>query len=213
MPAFKLHCFAESGNAYKIALMLTAAGADWEPVHVDFFSGVTKTEAWRQEFNEMGEVPVLEFGDEKLTQTGVILPYLSEVLNAFGGKDTAEKWEIARWILFDNHKFSSYFATHRWLQTFAGATPHPAVMEFLRARIDGAFDIVEKHLSENPFMVGDQLTIADFSLAGYLYYPPEETGYLLQDTHPNLASWLERIARVPGWKAPYALLTLGTGKE
>ena len=32
----KLHCFGESGNAYKAALTMTLAGVEWEPVFVDF---------------------------------------------------------------------------------------------------------------------------------------------------------------------------------
>jgi glutathione S-transferase len=43
MAAFKLHCFAQSGNAYKVALMLALSGADWEPVCVDFFNGATRS--------------------------------------------------------------------------------------------------------------------------------------------------------------------------
>ena len=62
MAEYKLHCFAQSGNAYKVALMLELAGADWEPVWVDFFHGATRTPEYL-ELNEMGEVPVLEHGE------------------------------------------------------------------------------------------------------------------------------------------------------
>ena len=39
MADYTLHCFLESGNAYKTALMLQLAGADWEPEWVNFFKG------------------------------------------------------------------------------------------------------------------------------------------------------------------------------
>ena len=55
----KLHCFGESGNAYKAALTLELTEAEWEPVFVDFFNGATRTPAFRA-LNVMGEVPVLE---------------------------------------------------------------------------------------------------------------------------------------------------------
>ena len=58
MAEYQLYCFAQSGNAYKAALMLALAGADWEPVWVDFFNGGTRTPEYRA-INEMGEVPVL----------------------------------------------------------------------------------------------------------------------------------------------------------
>ena len=77
MSEYRLHCFAQSGNAYKPALALALAGADWQQVFVDFFNGETRTPAYRA-LNPMGEVPVLEHRETRLTQSGVILDYLTE---------------------------------------------------------------------------------------------------------------------------------------
>lgn len=116
---FILHCFAESGNAYKVALLMEVSRLDWTPVDVDFFNGKTRTAGWRESVNEMGEVPVLIHDGLRLTQSGVMLHYLSDLLGKYGGRDEAEKREIWRWILFDNHRFTSYFVTHRWQRYFA----------------------------------------------------------------------------------------------
>ena len=51
----------------------------------------------------MGEVRVLIHKGLRLTQSGVMLHYLSDLLGKYGGRDEAEKREIWRWILFDNH--------------------------------------------------------------------------------------------------------------
>ena len=59
MAEYQLHCVGESGNCYKVALMLTLSGCDWEPLFVDYFGGETRQNAYRGEVNEMGEVPVL----------------------------------------------------------------------------------------------------------------------------------------------------------
>jgi glutathione S-transferase len=206
MAEFKLHCFAQSGNAYKVALMLSVAHADWEPIFVDYFAGSTKTDAWRNSVNEMGEIPVLEHDGTLLTQSGVILDYLAETTGQFGASNAQEKREIWRWILFDNHKFTSFFATHRWLRSFAKVAPAPEVMAFLRTRIDDAFSVVERHLAIRPFMVGDRPTIADFSLVGYLYYPSRETGYDLSVSHPSIAAWTRRLMVQPRWRLPYDML-------
>ena len=203
MADFKLHCFAQSGNAYKVAMMLDACGADWEPVFVDFFAGQTRSREWRAEVTEMGEVPVLEHAGLKLTQSGMILDYLAETLGRFGGTNAAEKREIWRWILFDNHKFTSYFATHRWLRHFAEPKGNPEVITFLAGRIAGSLAVVERHLTERPFILGERPTIADFSLAGYMFYPVEETGYDLDHSHPAIAAWADRLSELPGWRAPY----------
>ena len=59
MADYQLYCFAQSGNSYKAALMLALTGARWQPIFVDFFRGETRSAQYRQNVNEMGEVPVL----------------------------------------------------------------------------------------------------------------------------------------------------------
>jgi glutathione S-transferase len=76
-PEYQLYCFAQSGNAYRVALMLNLIGADWKPVWVDFFNGAVRVPEFRAGVNEMGEIPVLVHGDRKLSQSGVCLTYLA----------------------------------------------------------------------------------------------------------------------------------------
>ena len=203
MSEFKLHCFAASGNSYKPALFLALAGADWEPVVVDYFGGETRTEGWRDNLNEMGEIPVLEHAGLKISQSGVILDYLAGVTGKFGARNDEERRDIWRWILFDNHKFTSYYATLRFMVGLqkTGETP---VTQFLRERAAAAYRIVDKHLAGAPFLVGGRLTIADLSLAGYVYMP-EETGVDMAE-FPNIAAWKERISDMQGWRHPHDLM-------
>ncbi|WP_204314483.1 glutathione S-transferase family protein, partial [Klebsiella aerogenes] len=70
--------------------------------------------------------------------------------------------------------------------SLAGKPADPAVLGFLRSRIDAALAIVEAHLAERPFIVGGRPTIADLSLAGYMFYPIAETGYDLAASHPHI---------------------------
>jgi glutathione S-transferase len=206
MAQYKLHCFCQSGNSYKAALYLNCAGLDWEPVFVDFFKGATREPEWRQGVNEMGEAPVLETIGRKLTQSGVILTYLAEKTGKFAPADEDAKLEALRWILFDNHKFTSYLATYRFLKAFLPQAPDPNVVAFLKGRFDAAAAVVEKHLAGSKFMVGDTATIADFSVAGYVFYPVEEHGYDWGKSHPNIHAWTERVRALPGWKDPYELM-------
>jgi glutathione S-transferase len=196
---FRLYCFAQSGNAFKAALMLNLCGAKWEPRFVDFFAGETRTPEYRA-INEMGEVPVLEHAGKRLSQSGVILHYLADHFRKFRGENPQE---VLRWILWDNHKFTSYIATYRWMITLA-KVGEPQVHEFLRGRIKGALTILNSHLEKGAFVVGNQPTIADISLCGYLYWP-EEFGVSWSD-HPRIGAWLERIKALPGWVYPYDLM-------
>ena len=206
MARYKLHCFCQSGNSYKAALYLNCAGLDWEPVFVDFFKGATRDAKWRESVNDMGEAPVLEAEGRKLSQSGVILTYLSQTTGKFAPADENERMEALRWMLFDNHKFTSYLATYRFLKAFAQPAPDASVLAFLKGRFDAAAAIVDKHLAKSKFMVGDKPTTADFSLAGYVYYPVEEHGYDWAKTHPNIYAWTERLRALPGWKGPYELM-------
>ncbi len=203
MAEYRLYCMGESGNSYKVALMLKLCDSDWEPHWVDYFNGETRRDDFRGTINELGEVPVLEHAGKRLSQSGAILTYLAERTGRFGGRNADERYEALRWILFDNHKFTSYLATLRFLVGIqkTGETP---VTEFLRTRALAAFGIVEKHLAARPFIVGDAPTIADISMVGYLYYP-EPTG-IDRSAFPNIEAWTRRIAALPGWKAPYDLM-------
>ena len=199
---YTLYCFAQSGNAYKPALMLELAGADWTPRYVDYFGGETRTPAYR-EINVMGEVPVLEHRGTRLSQSGVILDYLAAALGRFGANDDTERREILRWLLFDNHKLTSYTATYRFMRTFVPDSDAAVMAEF-RKRAEGAWRVLAAHLAGRNYVVGNRLTIADVSLCGYLFWP-EEIG-VDWDDYPHLRDWLARIRAEPRWVHPYALM-------
>jgi glutathione S-transferase len=199
---YTLYGFAQSGNAYKPALALQFAGADWTSRFVDYFGGETRTPAYRA-INVMGEVPVLLHRGMCLSQSGVILDYLADTLGRFGPQDDTERREILRWLLWDNHKLTSYTATYRFLRTFT-ANADPAVLAFMRARAEGAWRVLDDHLADRRYVVGDRLTIADISLCGYLFWP-DEIG-VDWGAHPAIRGWLARIEALPRWVHPYALL-------
>ena len=207
MAEYQLYCFAQSGNAYRAALMLNLIGADWAPVFVDFFGkGVPRTAEYRADVNEMGEVPVLVHGAKRLSQSGVILTYLAERSGKFQPQGEDERLEALRWIIFDNQKVNGYLGPYRFLRIFAKPPGNPAVLEFLKGRIDNSLGILDKRLAKSSFLLGDRPTIADLSLVGYLYYPPDEFGFDIAAEHKNIAAWLDRIKKLPGWAHPYDLM-------
>ncbi|MES3003817.1 MAG: glutathione S-transferase family protein [Pseudomonadota bacterium] len=206
---YKLHGFAQSGNCFKVAFLLRTLNQAWEPVFVDYLQGVTKGEGWRGSMNEMGEIPVLEDGSRRLTQSGLMLTYLARKHGAYGGETEAERDEVLRWLLFDNHKFTSYFATYRFMKALSDEVPDPVVLNWLRGKMDAAFGVVDRHLSDRTFMVGNALTIADISLCGYLSFPVEESGYAIEGRYPHIHAWLSRMKAMPGWADPYDILPGG----
>jgi glutathione S-transferase len=200
----KLHCFGESGNAYKVALTLTLTGQDWEPVFVDFFNGATRTPAFRA-LNVMGEVPVLEDGDLVLTQSGVIQDYISSKSGQLGGRSAAERREVLRWMFFDNHKVSGIAGPLRFNLHFLPEAKRSAeVNGFLAMRLASALKVMNQHLTGRNWLAGEDITIADLACAGYLFYTEDFT--FTRADYPQIDRWLDAIAAQPGWKHPYDMM-------
>jgi glutathione S-transferase len=203
----KLHCFGESGNAYKAALALELSGLEWEPVYVDFFNGATRAADYREDVNPMGEVPVMVDTDTgyRLTQSGAIQDYISEKSGKFAGRSSEEKREILRWVLWDNHKLSSLAGITRFLMNFLPPEKRPEpVIGWLQGRLKGSYQVLDAHLDGRNWIVGDTLSNADMSCCGYLYYP-EPFGFD-RSQWPHIDAWLTRLSSLKGWKAPYDLM-------
>lgn len=207
MAEFVLHSFRESGNAYKVALMLQLCRAEWDAQWVDFFRGQNRSPEFRK-LNELGEVPVLEHhkpGGETVvvSQSGVILHYLAKHFGRFGPQNDEEEREILRWILFDNHKLTGNIATWRFMRKFMDKADSAEAV-FLGARALSAIKAVERRLADRDWIAAEQATIADISLCGYLFWP-EDIGLDWND-YPAIKSWLERIKALPGWAPPEEIL-------
>lgn len=199
----RLHCFGESGNCYKVALALELADHDWVPVFVDFFNGETRGEAFRK-LNPMGEAPVLEDGRMVISQSGSILRYLARMSGQFGDDDD----EIVRWLLWDNHKFSTICGSVRFLANFVDAERRPTeAIKWLQGRLKDACRVLDARLGDRSWIVGEQMTIVDLSCCGYLFYP-EPFGFD-RDEWPNISRWLDRIASLPAFGQPYDLMPRG----
>ncbi|MBM1219976.1 glutathione S-transferase N-terminal domain-containing protein [Ponticoccus sp. SC2-23] len=201
---YKLYCFGESGNAYKAALTLTLAGEEWEPVHVDFFNGETRTPEFRA-LNVMGEVPVMVDGDTVLTQSGVIQDYISSKTGKLGGRSAAERREVLRWLFFDNHKVSGLAGPLRFNMNFLPEAKRNAdVNGYLAMRLASALKVMETHLEGRDWLAGADVTLADLACCGYLFY--DEPFTFDRADYPNIDRWLGRISALPGWKHPYDMM-------
>ncbi|MBL4600843.1 MAG: glutathione S-transferase family protein [Rhizobiaceae bacterium] len=205
MSDYTLQCFLESGNSYKPALMLELCAADWQAEWVDFFNGKHKSSEFRDQ-NNFGEVPVLiDHTEDDLTisQSGVMLYHLADKFGKFGPLNKAEEREIMRWILWDNHKLTGYVAIWRFLKKFLKKDGDPET-EFMKGRAIAAIKTLNHHLADHKWVACGRPTIADISLAGYLFWP-DHIGIDWND-FPHINDWLTRIRELDGWKSPEDLL-------
>jgi glutathione S-transferase len=185
--------------------MLELCGTPWEAIFVDYYNGAHRTAEFRR-INEMAEVPVLEHGSLRLTQSGVILFYLVDQFDCFGSKNADQHREILRWLLWDNHKLSSYIGTWRFLTSFANENErNPGAADLFGNRARHSLGILDRHLEGRNWIIGDEMTIADLSCVGYMFYA-DEVPVDWEAEFPNLVAWRERIRGVAGWKHPYELM-------
>ena len=199
----QLHCFGESGNAYKAALTLELSGLDWTPVYVDFFGGAGRSAEFAQ-LNVMAEAPVMVAGDITLSQSGAIQQWVVDQTGRLGGGPD-DKYEVLRWVLFDNHKVSSQAGILRFLMNFLPEEKRPVeVIQWYQARLKAALKTLNTHLNGRDYLVGDSLTIADIANSGYLFYP--EPFSFDRSEWPHIDAWLTRISATAGWKPPYDLM-------
>ena len=209
MNDFTLYGFHESGNAYKVALMLELNKADWQCQRLAFFTGETRREVFRK-LNVMGEAPVLihhrDGGDFTLTQSGACLTYLSRLFGTFGHETEAEEYDVMRWLLFDSQKVSGYTGPLRFLRCFAGGG-FETEAKWLEGRTYNALKVLNAALENANWLVGNRPTIADLACQGYLHWP-EQIG-ITYDELPNIPAWLERIKALPGFKFSEDLMLTG----
>lgn len=200
----ELYCFGESGHSYKAALALELSGLEWNAEYVDFFNGGARSRQFLA-LNEMGECPVMVDGETTLSQSGVIIDYITEKTGKFGGSTPEEKREILRWVLWDNHKFSAQIGPLRFLMNFIPEDKRDAsVIAWLTSRTQVALKTLERALANKDWLVGDGITAADLSCCCYLFYP-EPFGFE-RAKWPHINAWLTRIETLPGYKHPYDLM-------
>ena len=125
----------------------------------------------------------------------------------FAPRNDDERNEALRWILFDNHKFTSYFATYRFMKSLRAAGARSDVMAFLKGRFDAAGGIVDRHLAKP--QIHDRATSRPSPTSRWRAIcssPSRNMATTGPRAIPNIHAWTERMRALPGWKDPYELL-------
>ena len=201
----RLHDNASSGNAYKIRLLLTLLAKRFERVEYDTDHGQTRTPEFLARVNPNGRVPVLELEDGRcLPESNAILWFLAEgtrFLPALDAPDAEQaRWEraeILQWMFFEQYSHEPNIATVRaWITHGVEMTPERvAALPGKRRWGEAALAVMERHLAQRRFFVGDRYTIADIALYAYTHVAGEG-GFDLQP-YERVRAWLARVAAQP----------------
>ncbi|MBP5975961.1 glutathione S-transferase family protein [Brasilonema sp. CT11] len=197
MKNLRLYDFLPSGNGYKIRLLLTQIGMPFERIEVDITKGESRTAEFLGK-NSNGKIPVLEVEPGKyLAESNAIMIYLSEGTE-FLPYDPFFKAQVLQWLFFEQYSHEPYIATPRfWISILNKAQEYREVIEQKREPGYVALRVMEKHLSNHAYFVGERYTIADIGLFAYTHVA-DEGGFDLTQ-FPAIQDWIERVKAQPAY--------------
>jgi glutathione S-transferase len=190
----KLHDSRCSANGHKVRLLLGQLDRSYQLIEVDIFGGQSKTDAYLA-LNPDGRIPLLVLEDGRtLPESNAILCYLAEGSPLFSA-DPFERAQILQWLFFEQNRIEPVIGTARfWLMTGRAATRRQA-LEIKQAQASEALGVMERHLRNRTFLVGERYTIADLGLHAYSQLAPD-AGVDLQP-FPAVRAWLDRVRAQP----------------
>ncbi len=193
----RLYDFHDSGNGYKVRLLLNELGVAYEYVEVDILAGETGSPVFLEK-NPNGRIPVLELDDGTcLAESNAILFYLAEGTPLLPA-DRLGRARVLQWMFFEQYSHEPYIAVCRfWLKHLEMTEDRRALLAEKQERGRGALAVMERHLRDSDFFVARSMTIADIALYAYTHVA-EEGGFDLTG-FPNVGAWLERISNRPGY--------------
>ncbi len=182
---------SQSGNCYKIKLLLNLLSIEHEWIHVDILAGETHTDAFKK-MNPNRRIPVLVLANGSiLLESNAILNFLAEG-SEYLPKDRYPRAQVLQWQFFEQYSHEPFIATARYINKYLGL-PKERRAEFEAKQEGGhkALSVLEQQLSRSDFLVGASLTIADISLYAYTHVA-HEGGFDLEG-YVAIRRWIDRI--------------------
>ena len=190
----KLYDYFESGNGYKVRLLLKQLARPFEHVELDIVAGATRTPEFLAK-NGNGRIPLLELEDGTcLAESNAIQWYLAEGTSLLP-TDPLDRARVLQWMFFEQYSHEPYIAVVRFWTFTGDLEQHAGEIDEKRKRGYAALDVMEGHLAGRSFFVAESYTIADIALYAYTHVA-HEGGFDLSG-YPETSAWLERVAAQP----------------
>ncbi len=191
----QLFDYLDSGNGYKVRLLLAQLGQKYQWTEVDIDKGETRTAEFLKR-NPNGRIPTLELdGGTCLFESNAIMWYLAEA-SRFVPATQLGRAQVLQWMFFEQYSHEPYVATPRYIVRHLPAD-HPRRSELPDRLAKGraALAVMESHLATNEFFVNGRYSIADIALYAYTHVA-EDGGHDLKP-YPKVREWLARVAARP----------------
>lgn len=186
-----------SGNCYKIKLMLNLLGIEYQWVAVDILNGETQTPEFLAK-NPNGKIPVLELEDGTcLWESNAILNFLADG-SQYLPSEPRLRTQVLQWQFFEQYSHEPCIAVARFIQLYLGL-PEERMAEYRSMHKAGyrALAVMEQQLKRTPFLVGETFSIADIALYAYTHVA-HQGGFDLAP-YPAIQQWLGRVLEQPGY--------------
>ena len=199
MDRLVLHEYAQSGNCYKVRLTAALLGLPLERREYDILNGETRTGDFLARINANGRIPVLQVGDRLIPESNAACFYLADGTHLIPA-DRLDRADMLHWLFFEQYNHEPNVATLRFWIAFLGedrlSDLQRAQMPGKRAVGEAALKLMDEHLDERNWFVGDRLSLADIALYAYTHVAASG-GFRLGD-YPAVQAWLGRVAAEPG---------------
>ena len=200
----KLYGHPDSGHALKVKFYLDWLDADYEYQWIDIFADPSTRPVEFLTASKFAEVPTLIDDGQRYIQSNAILVYLADKFGQFS--DNEQRQRCLEWLVWEANKIGMCLPQLRAHEKLSSSYPSftltSGARDWLLARYQHDVNVLDRELAEQAFILGDILSIADFSLAGYLLLA-EEAGV---EVPANVVRWLGRLREQRGWQDPQQML-------
>ncbi|MGN6690513.1 MAG: glutathione S-transferase family protein [Sphingopyxis sp.] len=190
-----------SGHSYKARLALLLLGIRHDYRAIDLSQPRAARDPDWARWSRFGEVPVLVADGRAVVQSNAILLHLARTYDALGWREDRDA--ATEWLFWEANRIGLSLPNYR-LSRLSDAPPASDVVEWLRERMLTDLATLESALADRAFLLGDAVSVADIACSAYLLY--RDVADLDLGNYPAIDGWLGRIAALPGWRAPSAVM-------
>jgi glutathione S-transferase len=194
----KLYDDPDSGNGYKVRLLLHLLDMPYDLVEVDAIRGETRRPPFLAK-NPNGRIPLLELEDGGyLPESNAILFYLAEG-TPYLPDNRLDRARALQWMFFEQYSHEPYIAVLRfWKRHTDKTSDSEPQWADRRKRGYDALDVMENALKGQDWLLGGAPSIADISLYAYTHVA-DQGGFDLA-RFPAVRAWIERFPALPGYR-------------
>ena len=199
----KLYYHPNSPNCTDVLATADYLGVQLDLQLVDLLKGAQKDPAFLQ-LNPNGRVPTLVDGDFILSESNAIMQYITakKGSNDLWPAEDRARADIARWQFWQASQWNKATGTLVWenmIKKILGAgAPDPAKVKEGEELFHASASVLDSHLKQREYLVGNGLTLADFSVAAMLIYA--RPARLPLERYENIRAWYARIEALDCWK-------------